>query len=159
MSYTARIATLSLLFQFAKTMATKSENLAVSGKVPPFKAIAKKIIFPIALGMGSDPTNGVHTPTLGLLPNARITRSMAEGLHVSLNPFPFPECRTLNSFNDSGPCPPNTCCCADLLGHWDLARFVLAQHYFRVPINREGRESPNTHGTAGDASIGRQQLF
>ena len=50
---------LSLLLLFTKTVATKGENLAVSGSVPPFTTITKKFIFLNALGIGSDPTNDV----------------------------------------------------------------------------------------------------
>ena len=50
---------LSPLLRFTKTMATKSENLAVSDSVPPFTTITKKFTFLNALGIGSDPTNGV----------------------------------------------------------------------------------------------------
>jgi hypothetical protein len=57
---------LSLLLRFTRTMATKSE-MAVLGSVPPFMTITKIFIFPNALGIESDPTNGVHRPTLGIL--------------------------------------------------------------------------------------------
>ncbi|KIJ98159.1 hypothetical protein K443DRAFT_218432 [Laccaria amethystina LaAM-08-1] len=113
---------LSLLLQFAGTMAPKSKNLAVSGSVPSFMTITKEFIFLNASGIGSDPTNGVHTPTLGVLPNATISRNTAEGLHVSLNPnpFPFPEWRTETTkfIQRWWPCPPNihnVSCCVTLL--------------------------------------------
>ena len=150
LSYTARIAT---LLQFAKTMGMKSENLAVSGSIPPFMTIMKKIIFPSALGMGSDPTNSVHTPALGLLPIARISRSTAEGLHVSLNPNPFPflewRTETTKFIQRWWLCPPNIPDMT-LLGHWDLTRFVLAQYYFCVAIDCERWESKGASGLKKD---------
>lgn len=140
-------------------MATKGKNLAVSGSVPPFMMITKEIIFPSALGMGSDPTNGIHTCALGLLPNARISRGTVEGLHVSLNPNPFPflEQRTETTKFIQGwwLCPPNIPDMT-LLGHWDLTHFVLAQYYFCVAIDCEGWQSPKLYRTASDTSSGRQ---
>ncbi|KAK0221161.1 hypothetical protein EDD85DRAFT_779563 [Armillaria nabsnona] len=127
----------------------------ISGHVPPFRSLSKKFIFPssilfhspnsddtILISTNPTPTiHGISTPPASLL--AISTTNGTTTTSTTTNPFPFPpwypeSAHFVRQWWPALHGMPRVSCTVILMASHDpithKTRFILAQHYFRVPM-------------------------
>lgn len=126
----------------------------ISGHVPPFRSLSKKFIFPSSIlfhSLNSDDTIAISTnpaPTIHGIsapPTSLLAISTTNGTTTSTatNPFPFPpwypeSAHFVRQWWPALHGMPRVSCTVILMASHDpithKTRFILAQHYFRVPM-------------------------
>ncbi|KAK0446952.1 uncharacterized protein EV420DRAFT_882849 [Desarmillaria tabescens] len=120
----------------------------ISGHVPPFRSLSKKFIFPPPIPF--PPPNGDNTtPTVlgisapGAAPASLLALSTNGTASTATNPFPFPpwypeSAHFVRQWWPALHGMPRVSCTVILMASHDpithKTRFILAQHYFRVPM-------------------------
>lgn len=139
---------LSLLKKYTKTLMDERSIPIISNHVTPARTLTKKFIFPVLLDTDSDLSDDLnHTASNGIpIHNGPISFNGTTSTQPTPNSNPFPHppwypesAHFVRQWWPSLTNVPRVSCTVVLLATHDpvthRTRFVLAQHYFRVPLN------------------------
>ena len=153
---------LSLLRTYTTKLAKKDSIPIIAHEVPPSRTLTKKFIFPAIHGNDNFPPETNNPPNNHNQHQLTTTNATTTPPTPNPNPFPFPpwypeSAHFVRQWWPSLPNIPRVSCTVVLLAEHDQishrTRFVLAQHYFRVPVNHVEWDNYNLYGTASGLGV------